>query len=226
MEWNRFIEVFANAAVIERYWPAIAGGAWVTLQVAAAIIITGVLLGLLLASIRIRRVRVVNFFIVTLVDVLRSLPPLVVILLTYFGLPNLGISLSAFVVLWLVLSLVLAAFAEEIFWAGLLAVPKGQWDAARATGLNFAQAYTYVVLPQAVRLTVPPLTNRAIAITKNSALGTVIGVPEILNQASTAQSFSGSATPLLLAAVAYLVIFIPFVLLGRRLERSYLWKRA
>lgn len=226
MQWDRFIEVFANAAVIERYWAAIAAGAWMTLKVAAAVIVTGIFLGLLLATIRIYRVRAVNFLIVALVDVLRSLPPLVVILLTFFGLPNLGISLSAFVVLWLVLSLVLAAFAEEIFWAGLLAVPKGQWEAARATGLGFGQSLAYVVLPQAIRLTVPPLTNRTIAITKNSALGTVIGVPEILNQASTAQSFSGSGTPLLLAAVAYLVIFIPFVLLGRRLERSYRWKRS
>lgn len=226
MEWNRFTEVFANAAVIERYWPAIASGAWVTLQVASAIILTGLALGLALASIRVFRMRAANFLIVVFVDVFRALPPLVLILLTYFGLPNLGISLSPFLVLWLVLSLVLAAFAEEIFWAGLLAVPKGQWEAARATGLKLPQAFVHVVLPQALRLTVPPLTNRTIAITKNSALGTVIGVPEILNQASTAQSFSGSGTPLLLAAAAYLVIFIPFVLLGRRLERGYRWKRA
>ena len=105
--------------------------------------------------------------------------------------------------LWLVLALVLAAFAEEIFWAGILSVPKGQWEAARSTGLGFLGTLAYIVLPQAVRLTVPPITNRTVAITKNTALGTVIGVGEILNQATTAQSFSGNATPLMMGAIAY-----------------------
>ena len=82
-------------------------------------------------------------------------------------------------------------------------MPKGQWEAARSTGLSFLGTLAYIVLPQAVRLTVPPLTNRTIAITKNTALGTVIGVPEILNQATSAQSFSGNATPLMMGAIAY-----------------------
>jgi polar amino acid transport system permease protein len=83
-----------------------------------------------------------------------------------------------------------------------------------------------VVLPQAVRLTVPPLTNRTIAITKNTALGTVIGVPEILNQATTAESFSLNATPLMMGAIAYLVLFVPVVIFGRYLETRFAWRRA
>ncbi len=79
-------------------------------------------------------------------------------------------NLPSFAVLWLVLSLVLAAFAEEIFWAGLISVRKGQWEAARSTGLGHGQALIHVVLPQAVRLAIPPLVNRTIAITKNTAL--------------------------------------------------------
>ena len=112
-------------------------------------------------------------------------------------------------VLWLVLSLVLGAFAEEIFWAGILSVRKGQWEAARSTGLGFAQTLAYVILPQAIRLTVPPLTNRTIAITKNTALGSVIGVPEILNVATTTESFIGNATPLTMGAIAYVALFVP-----------------
>jgi len=137
-----------------------------------------------------------------------------------------GISLSGFGVLWLVLSLVLAAFAEEIFWAGILSVRKAQWDAGRSTGLSYGQTLFYIVLPQAVRLVVPPLTNRTIAITKNTALGTVIGVPEILNEATTAQSFSGNATPLVMGAVAYLVLFVPVVIVGRWIETRFAWRRA
>ena len=225
MQWDRFVEVFANPAMVARYGPNILSGAWVTLEIAAAVIVTGIAAGLLLAALRSYRWRALNLLIIAFVDIFRALPPLVVILLVFFGLPNVGISLPAFTVLWLVLSCILAAFAEEIFWAGLVAVPKGQWEAARSTGLGFGRTLLYVVLPQAVRMTVPPLTNRTIAITKNSALGTVIGVPEILNQASTAQSFSGSGTPLFLGALAYLIIFIPFVLLGRAVEKRFQWKR-
>ena len=104
-------------------------------------------------------------------------------------------------------------------------VPAG-WEAARSTGLSFIAALGYVVLPQAIRLTVAPLTNRTIAITKNAALGTVIGVGEILNQATTAQSFSGNATPLMMGAIAYVILFIPVVALGRFLETRFAWRRS
>ena len=224
--WSRFLDTFFNREVIERYLPAILKGVVVTIEIAAAGVVTGILLGLLLAIVRAFRVLAVNVFIVVFVDMFRALPPLVLVLLVYFGLPNIGINLPSFAVLWLVLALVLAAFAEEIFWAGILSIPNGQWEAARSTGLGFLGTLFYIVLPQAIRLTVPPLTNRTIAITKNTALGTVIGVGEILNQATTAQSFSGNATPLMMGAIAYVILFIPVVVLGRFLETRFAWRRA
>jgi polar amino acid transport system permease protein len=163
--------------------------------------------------------------IVVTVDVLRALPPLVIIVLFYFALPAVGVQLSAWVATWLSLSLVLMAFAEEIFWAGILAVPKGQWEAARSTGLSFLQTLRDVVLPQAVRLTIPPLTNRTIVITKNTALGAVVALGEILYQAQSAYSFSYNPSPLLLGAFAYLVLFIPVVYFGRWVETRFAWKR-
>jgi len=224
--WSRFLDTFFNREVIERYLPAILKGVVVTIEIAAAVVVTGILLGLLLAIVRAFRVLAVNVFIVVFVDMFRALPPLVLVLLVYFGLPNIGINLPSFAVLWLVLALVLAAFAEEIFWAGILSIPNGQWEAARSTGLGFLGTLFYIVLPQAIRLTVPPLTNRTIAITKNTALGTVIGVGEILNQATTAQSFSGNATPLMMGAIAYVILFIPVVVLGRFLETRFAWRRV
>jgi polar amino acid transport system permease protein len=223
---TRFIDVFFDGRLIERYFPAIMNGVMVTVEIAVAVVLTGIALGLALAVVRAFRFLLVSALIVAFADIFRALPPLVLVLLVYFGLPNIGISLPSFAVLWLVLSLVLAAFAEEIFWAGLLSVPKGQWEAARSTGLTFIGTLTYVVLPQALRLTVPPLTNRTVAITKNTALGTVIGVGEILNQATTAQSFSGNATPLMMGAIAYVVLFIPVVVLGRFLETRFAWRRV
>ena len=224
--WERFVETFFKPAMIAQYWPDILKGVVVTVEIAAAVVVTGLALGIALASVRAYRLIAVNALIVIFVDMFRALPPLVIVLIVYFGLPNVGLSIPSFAVLWLVLSLVLAAFAEEIFWAGILSVPKGQWEAARSTGFNFLDTLTYIVLPQAVRLTVPPITNRTVAITKNTALGTVIGVPEILNQATTAQSFSGNATPLMMGAIAYLILFIPVVALGRFLETRFAWRRS
>ena len=221
-----FIDAFFKPELITRYLPDILSGMAKTIHLAILVVLTGLTLGLVLALIRSFRVRAFSWTIIVFADVMRAIPPLVMVLLAYFGLPNVGLTLSGFVVLWLVLSLVLAAFAEEIFWAGISSVAKGQWDAARSTGLGFSEALIHVVLPQAIRLTIPPLTNRTIAITKNTALGTVIGVPEILNQATSAVSFSGNATPLMMGAIAYIVLFVPVIMLGRWIETRFAWKRA
>jgi polar amino acid transport system permease protein len=224
--WSLFLDTFFKRELIVRYLPDILKGMVVTVEIAVLVVITGIAAGLALALARSLHLRIVSASIVIFVDVARALPPLVLILIIYFGLPNVGIVLPSYAVLWLVLSAILAAFAEEIFWAGILSVRKGQWEAARSTGLGYAGALLYVVLPQAVRLTVPPLTNRTIVITKNTALGTVIGVPEILNQATTAEAFSLNATPLMMGAIAYLVLFVPVVIAGRWLEARYAWRRA
>jgi len=109
--------------------------------------------------------------------------------------------------------------------AGITSIAKGQWEAARSTGLSYGQTLMNVVLPQALRLTIPPLTNRTIAITKGTALGTVVAVSEILGMASSAVSNSYNPSPLTLGAGAYLILFFPMVVLGRWLETRMRWKR-
>lgn len=225
MQLERLADTFFNLQVMQQYLPKIVEGFFVTIQIALAVVLAGIAAGLALALVRAFRIRAVNFFIILGVDVLRALPPLVLIIGFYFALPSVGIRMSAWVATWLALSLVLMAFAEEIFWAGILAVPKGQWEAARSTGLSFVQTLADVVLPQAVRLTIPPLTNRTIAITKGTALGAVVAVGEILYQAQTAYSFSYNPSPLLLGAAAYLILFIPVVYFGRWVETRFAWKR-
>lgn len=222
--FERFAQTFFNWTVIERYLPQMIHGIWVTIGLALAVIVLGLALGLALACLRALGSRVVNFFIICFADVGRALPPLVVILIMYFGLPGLGLRLPGWLVLILVLGLVLAAFAEEIFWAGLTSIARGQWEAGRATGLTFGQTLVSVALPQAMRLAIPPLVNRVLAISKMTALGSVIGVSEILSVASSAQSFSGSASPLTMGAVAYVIVFLPLVVLTRLLERRFAWK--
>lgn len=222
---DRLVETFFNLRVMAEYAPKIVEGFFLTVELALAVVVTGITGGLALAVVRSFRVRPVNVLIVVFVDVLRALPPLVLIILLYFALPTVGVKLTGFVSTWLALSMVLAAFAEEIFWAGILAVPKGQWEAARSTGLDALQTLRHVVLPQAIRLTIPPLTNRTIAITKGTALGAVVAVGEILYQAQSGYSFSYNPSPLTLGAIAYLILFIPVVWFGRWVETRFAWKR-
>lgn len=222
---DRLVDTFFNWQVMGEYLPKIVEGFVLTIQLALAVVVSGIACGLALAMVRSFRLKPVNFLIVAVVDVLRALPPLVIIIMFYFALPTVGVRMSAFVATWLALSLVLAAFAEEIFWAGILAVPKGQWEAARSTGLTFLQTLRFVVMPQAVRITIPPLTNRTIAITKGTALGAVVAVGEILYQAQTAYSFSYNPSPLTLGAIAYLILFVPVVYFGRWVETRFAWKR-
>jgi len=139
MHGSIFIDSFFKPEIVARYTPDILRAMLVTIEVAILVVVTGLALGLLLAVLRSFRLAPINVLIIAYVDVFRALPPLVLVLLVYFGLPNVGINLPSGAVLWLVLSLVLGAFAEEIFWAGILSVRKGQWEAARSTGLSRLQ---------------------------------------------------------------------------------------
>jgi polar amino acid transport system permease protein len=222
--WDRFVETFFNAKIMAKYLPDIAYGMLVTVELAALVIVTGIGLGLALALLRSLGFKPVNLLIVFVVDLFRALPPLVIIVFIYFALPAVDVAPSGFVSTWLSLMLVLTAFSEEIFWAGITSIPRGQWEAARSTGLSYGQTLVSVVLPQALRLTIPPLTNRTIAITKGTALGTVVAVSEILGMASSAVSNSYNPSPLTLGAGAYLVLFFPMVVAGRWLETRMAWK--
>jgi polar amino acid transport system permease protein len=225
MELQRLAFSFFNAEVAGRYWPDILYGMWVTTYLGAAVIATGLGAGLLLAAVRSFQFKPASFLIVIYADVFRALPPLVVIIVLFFAFPYVGLAMSAFTATWLALSLVLSAFSEEIFWAGILSVPKGQTEAARSTGMSRVQTLVHVIMPQAVRLAIPPLTNRMIAITKGTALGSVVAVHEIIYYATSGASEAGNPTPLTLGALAYLIIFVPVVIVSRWVETRFAWKR-
>jgi polar amino acid transport system permease protein len=223
--WEGFAFSFLNARVAATYWPKILEGLGVTVMLAALIIAAGIAAGLALAVLRCLGIRVLNWAIIFVVDLFRALPPLVLIVLIYFGLPSAGLDVSGFGATWLALTLVLMAFSEEIFWGSICAVPKGQWEAGRAIGLRFLPTMRLVVLPQALRIAIPPLTNRTIAITKGTALGSVVAVAEILGAAQSGMAFSGNPTPLMLGAIAYLLLFLPVVVAGRWVETRFAWRR-
>lgn len=216
---DRLGETFGNLAVLRAYGPGVLAGLWVTLGVALTTVLAGVGGGFLLGLLRCLRWRVLDWVILAWVDLFRSLPQLVVIIVAYFALPYAGIQLSPFAATVLALGCVLSAFSAEIVWAAIGAVPPGQWDAARALGLHDGRTLATVVLPQAIRLAVPLLTNRAIAVAKGTALGAAVSLPELLSNAQSATAQSANPSPLTLAGVLYLLLFLPLVVASRWLER-------
>ena len=215
---HTLIDNYFNTEILARYLPSLLAGFWMTIQVATVTIVLGVGSGLVLATIRALEKKFVNALIVIWVDVFRTLPQLVVIIFVYFALPYAGIRLSPFWATVVALGAVLSAFSTEAFWAAILAVHRGQWDAARALGLRFLPTLLLIILPQAIRLAVPLLTNRAIAITKGTALGTAVSLPEILGAAQSAMAISANPSPLTLAEAFYLLFFVPLVIASRWLE--------
>lgn len=222
--FERFIYTFFNLDIALQYWPDILTGMGITALVGITVSLTGVTLGLALSILRAMRRPWLSLPIVVFADVMRSLPPLVVIIIFFFAFPLIDLAMSSFTAVWLALSLVLAAFAEECIWGGIQAVPPGQAEAARSTGLSWWQTMLWVILPQAMRMVVPPLTNRVLSITKSAALGSVVALNEVLNNAQSASSNAGNPTPLTMGALAYLAIFIPVVLLARRIETRWHWR--
>jgi polar amino acid transport system permease protein len=215
---NPLLDNFFNRQIFAQYGPSVLDGFWVTVEVALLTILVGVVSGLALAIVRAMRVRAADIAITAFVDIFRTLPQLVVIVFVYFGLPYADIQLSPFASTVLSLGAVLAAFATEIFWSAIQAVPQGQWDAARSLGLGFFRILFMVILPQAIRIAVPLLANRAIAITKGTALGTAVSLPELLGRAQSAMAIAANPSPLTLAAAFYLLFFVPLVVASRWLE--------
>lgn len=212
---------FFRFDILFEFWPQIASGMWVTVKLALAVVVMGIFVGLLIALIRIAGMKVVNLFILIFSDIFRTLPPLVVVIILYFGMPLADISISGFASVWIALAVKLAAFAQEIFYSSLLSVNRGQMDAAEASGLTFWQGIRYILLPQAIRLSIPPITNRTIGTTKGTAIGSVVAVPDILAQAMDVQALVYNTTPLTMAAIGYMIIFFPLVVASRYLEKRY-----
>lgn len=218
---DQIIQYFFNFGLMEQYWPDILRGFLITIEMSILTVVLGIPLGLIIAIVRLYDIKLLNALIILYVDFFRSIPQLVLIVLAYFALPSTGLVLSPFVATVVALLLVLSAFAEEIFWASINAVPRGQWEAGRSTGLSFEKTLISVVIPQAVRMSIPPLTNRAIAISKGTTLGSVVAVPELLNTTSSIQSNVANPTALTVGAILFLALFLPFVRFTRWLERIY-----
>lgn len=216
---DQIIENYFNLAVMAHALPYVFAGFLVTVQVSLCVIAIGIGTGFALALLRSAENPVVNALITIYIEVFRTLPQLVVLIFVYFALPYAGIRLSPFFAVAIALGAVLSAFAAEIFWAAINALPKGQWEASAALGMSRWQCLFSIIVPQAVRLATPLLTNRTIAITKGTALGVAVSLQETLGSAQSVMAIMANPSPLTLAAGFYLLFFIPLVIASRKIEK-------
>lgn len=217
--WGRVQEQFFNFSRMDGVWELYAQGLLVTLQLSIVSAVLAIVFGLTFGILRTLGNPVLDRFLGLHVDIFRAMPLIVSMVLIFYALPFVGIRLPAFWAAVLALVLMNSAYQAEIFRAGIESVPRGQVDAARALGLGAAATLRHVVLPQAFRIVIPPLTNNLVSLVKDTAVAYVITVPELLTTAQQAVTWKRTPTPLVLSMFVYLATLIPLIHLTRRLER-------
>lgn len=165
--------------IIAKSIPLLAEGIVVTLQVSAIAAVLGLLLGVICGLGALSRSRPVRWLVTAYVDFIRGTPLLIQIFLVFFALPMVGIRFDEFWAGVIALSLNAAAFVAEVVRGGVGSIEKGQTEAAKAIGMRHSQILVFILLPQAYRQMVPPLTNELISLVKNSSLLSVISVYEL-----------------------------------------------
>jgi His/Glu/Gln/Arg/opine family amino acid ABC transporter permease subunit len=215
------INTFFNLDVLADSLPALLWGLLVTLQIGVTSILVGLAGGLFLAVARLYAPGFFKVLIRVYIDIFRSIPLLVLLIVVYYALPFVGIRLSPFLSAVTALSLVSAAYTAEIFRAGIEAIPHGQFEASAALGLSNRHTMVDVILPQAIRIVIPPLTNNCINVMKDTALASVVAMPDLLKQATQAQALAANPTPLIGAALIYIALLWPMVAIVSRLEKHF-----
>ena len=216
-----FVDTFLNWDVLSRSLPLLWLGLKVTAQLGIVSIVAGLILGLLIALCRLYGPLPLRFAARVYIDVFRSIPLLVLLIVVYYALPFVGLSLSPFMAAACTLTVVSGAYTAEIFRAGIEAIPRGQFEASQALGLSFRHMMLDIVLPQALRIVIPPLTNNSINVIKDTALASVVAMPDLLKQATQAQALEANPTPLIAAALIYIALLWPLVIVVGRLETRY-----
>jgi polar amino acid transport system permease protein len=198
--------------------PALLRGLINTILLGLMAIGIGVPAGLLVSLVRLYAPKLFRYIAIVYIDIFRAMPILVVLILIYYALPFVGIRFSSWTSAILAFSIVLAAYSAEVFRSGIESIPKGQFEAAHALGLPFLLTLRKVILPQAVRVVIPPTTSNCVSMFKDTSLASTVALPELLKEANDAQAFYANPSPLIGAAVVYVIFLWPMVRLVSLLE--------
>ena len=208
--------------ILEKYYPAYLSGLWGPLWISAVTVICGAILGMLIAIMRMGKVKVFNWIADAYVEVLRGTPILLQLYFFWIGLPKLLPFLELSDTVCIVVALVInaSAYISEIIRAGINAVDKGQWEAARSLGLSNLHVMTHVIMPQAIKNILPALCNEFITTVKGTSLASVFFVGELMTSYKTVQSATFLALEsLIIVGVIYFVLNFVLSKLLKVLER-------
>jgi len=204
---------------ISSFWPMLYAGLVFTIPITLISFFLGLLLGFIVALIRLYGPAPLKNVVRFYVWIIRGTPLLVQLFLIFYALPSVGITLDAFPAAVIGFTLNVGAFTSEVIRATLLSVAKGQWEAAHSIGMSWGQSLRYIILPQAARVAVPPLSNTFISLVKDTSRASVITGPELFLAAQRIAAVTYQ--PLILyseAALLYLLICSVLSYLQSRLE--------
>lgn len=224
--WTEFADAFLNPTAVSEILPRIPGALKNTLVYTLAAFAVGLSLGLVLALMKLSSVRPYRWIATVYIEFFRGIPALLVVVAFGYAVPvALGITFDSIIAtIALALGMVASAYIAETIRAGLQAVPKGQVEAARSLGMSHSRTLVTVVIPQAFRIILPPMTNEIILLTKDTSLIYVLGLLptqfELTKLGRDAlNSATGGLTALIVIGAAYLIITVPLGFLARSLER-------
>lgn len=206
---------------IDSFWPMLSAGLKFTIPLTLSSFVLGLTLGFVVALLRLYGPGFLKPVVRFYVWLIRGTPLLVQLFLIFYALPSAGITIDAFPAAVIGFTVNIGAYTSEVIRATLLAVPKSQWEAAHAISMTWAQSLRRIILPQAARIAVPPLSNTFISLVKDTSLASVITVPEMFLSAQ--QIAAVTYEPLILyseAAVIYLFFSSVLSHLQNKLEQK------
>jgi cystine transport system permease protein len=206
--------------LLDSLWPLIVGAIAGTIPLALASFTIGLALALVLALMRLSRRTWLSSIARVYISLVRGTPLLVQLFVIFYGLPSIGVVIDPWPSAIIAFSVNVGGYAAEVIRAAILSVPKGQWEAAYMIGMSHRRALTRIILPQAARVSVPPLSNTFISLVKDTSLASLILVSELFRQAQEITSFSGQFMALYLeAALLYWIICLALSTAQTSLEK-------
>jgi cystine transport system permease protein len=201
-------------------WPIVSGAITGTIPLAVSSFLLGLVIALVVALMRLSKTRIVAALGRFYVSVIRGTPLLVQLFVIFYGLPSVGVTIEPWPSAVIAFSMNVGGYAAEVIRAAILSVPKGQWEAGHTIGMSRRLTLRRIILPQAARVSVPPLSNTFISLVKDTSLASLILVTELFRQAQEIAAFSQEFMLLYVeAAIVYWVICL-FLSGGQsRLER-------
>ncbi|MFV2046234.1 MULTISPECIES: amino acid ABC transporter permease [Metabacillus] len=171
-------ELFSNSLL-----PMLSGAIQYTIPLTLISFVGGLILALILAMMRLSKTRIIQLPSIIFVSAIRGTPLLVQLFIIFYGLPNIGVNLDPFISAVIAFILNVGAYGSEIIRASILSIPKGQWEAAHTIGMSRWTALRRIILPQAARVSVPPLSNSFISLVKDTSLASLVLVAELFRKA-------------------------------------------